>query len=299
MSAPRSRLALVDEAYAALGEAIVDGRLRPGDRLRDVELAAYMGISRTPVREALQKLQRIGLVEVAANRYTRVAALTDRARTDMREYAAHNIASAMRVALPRCTPEEIETALTLIDAMRDADSSKTYVAAVLDLYALMVAASHNIPFQRTLEQTERGAMAHIDLRELTADDRDAAFAAVRDSASSWPRATIENREAFDAWVAEDRVAARAVVADGAIVGLAATLDVDDDREILLAVTPDAVEGVATEALRLLTVLEPERPLYACLAADDDPSHAVLAGLGFVEDSRDGDDIVYVLPPTLE
>ncbi|MDF2046558.1 GNAT family N-acetyltransferase [Microbacterium sp. Kw_RZR3] len=142
-------------------------------------------------------------------------------------------------------------------------------------------------------------MAHIDLRELTADDRDAAFAAVRDSASSWPRATIENREAFDAWVAEDRVAARAVVADGAIVGVAATLDVDDDREILLAVTPDAVEGVATEALRLLTVLEPERPLYACLAADDDPSHAVLAGLGFVEDSRDGDDIVYVLPPTLE
>ncbi|MFV9423875.1 GNAT family N-acetyltransferase [Microbacterium sp. S1037] len=142
-------------------------------------------------------------------------------------------------------------------------------------------------------------MAHIDLRELTDDDRDAAFAAVRDSASSWPRATIENREAFDAWVAEDRVAARAVVADGAIVGLAATLDVDDDREILLAVTPGAVEGVATEALRLLTVLEPERPLYACLAADDDPSHAVLAGLGFVEDSRDGDDIVYVLPPTLE
>lgn len=142
-------------------------------------------------------------------------------------------------------------------------------------------------------------MAHIDLRELTDDDRDAAFAAVRDSASSWPRATIENREAFDAWVAEDRVAARAVVADGAIVGLAATLDVDDDREIFLAVTPDAVEGVATEALRLLTVLEPERPLYACLAADDDPSHAVLAGLGFVEDSRDGDDIVYVLPPTLE
>jgi hypothetical protein len=142
-------------------------------------------------------------------------------------------------------------------------------------------------------------MAHIDLRELTDDDRDAAFAAVRDSASSWSRATIENREAFDAWVAEDRVAARAVVADGAIVGLAATLDVDDDREILLAVTPGAVEGVATEALRLLTVLEPERPLYACLAADDDPSHAVLAGLGFVEDSRDGDDIVYVLPPTLE
>ena len=142
-------------------------------------------------------------------------------------------------------------------------------------------------------------MAHIDLRELTDDDRDAAFAAVRDSASSWPRATIENRETFDAWVAEDRVSPRTVIADGAVIGLAATLDVDGDREILLALAPDTADGIATEALRLLTVLEPERPLYACLAADDDPSHAVLAGLGFVEDSRDGDDIVYVLPPTLE
>ncbi|MEV8240252.1 GntR family transcriptional regulator [Microbacterium testaceum] len=180
MSAPRSRLALVDEAYAALGEAIVDGRLRPGDRLRDVELAAYMGISRTPVREALQKLQRIGLVEVAANRYTRVAALTDRARTDMREYAAHNIASAMRVALPRCTPEEIETALTLIDAMRDADSSKTYVAAVLDLYALMVAASRNIPFQRTLEQTDLVLRRNLEGWEsITGDTRPTLFAHLR------------------------------------------------------------------------------------------------------------------------
>jgi hypothetical protein len=142
-------------------------------------------------------------------------------------------------------------------------------------------------------------MAHIDLRDLNDDDRDAAFAAVRDSSSSWPRATVETREAFDAWVAEDRVDARTVVADDVVVGLAATLDVDGDREILLAVGPEAADGVATEALRLLTVLEPERPLYACLAADDDPSHAVLAGLGFVEDSRDGDDIVYVLPPTLE
>lgn len=142
-------------------------------------------------------------------------------------------------------------------------------------------------------------MAHIDLRDLTDDDQDAAFAAVRDSASSWSRATVETREAFEAWIAEDGVSTRAVVVDHVIVGLAATLDVDGDREILLAVAPEATDGVATEALRLLTVLEPERPLYACLAADDDPSHAVLAGLGFVEDSRDGNDIVYVLPPTLE
>jgi len=154
MSASRSRFALVDEAYAALGEAIVDGRLRPGDRLRDIELAAHMGISRTPVREALQKLQRIGLVEVSANRYTRVAALTDRARSDMREYAAHTIAGAMRVALPRCTPEETDTARVSVEAMRDATSSPAYVDAVLTLYAFMVECSHNVVFRKALDQTD-------------------------------------------------------------------------------------------------------------------------------------------------
>jgi len=142
-------------------------------------------------------------------------------------------------------------------------------------------------------------MAHIELHDLTDDDRDAAYAAVRDSASSWPRAALGDRATFDAWVTEERVTARTVSADDAVVGLAATLDVDGDREVLLAIAPDAAGDAATEALRLLTVLEPERPLYACVAADDDPSHAVLAGLGFVEHTRDDDDIVYVLPPTLE
>ncbi|MCC4247974.1 MULTISPECIES: GntR family transcriptional regulator [Microbacterium] len=65
MDERRRPSALVEEAYAALGEAIVDGRLRPGDRLRDVELAAHMGISRTPVREALQRLAAIRLVEIS------------------------------------------------------------------------------------------------------------------------------------------------------------------------------------------------------------------------------------------
>ena len=64
---------LGDEVYALLGEAILDGRLPAGERLRDQELAERLGVSRTPVREALQRLERTGLVEVAPNRYTRVS----------------------------------------------------------------------------------------------------------------------------------------------------------------------------------------------------------------------------------
>jgi len=180
MSAPPSRFALVDEAYAALGEAIVDGRLRPGDRLRDVELAAHMGISRTPVREALQKLERIGLVEVAANRYTRVAALTDRARNDMREYAAHTIAGAMRVALPRCDDEQLAIALAEVDAMCNAESSRTYVQAVLALYAHVVACSHNVVFRKTLEQTDLVLRRNLEgWQSVTDETRPVLFAHLR------------------------------------------------------------------------------------------------------------------------
>lgn len=154
MDSRRRASALVDEAYRALGEAIVDGRLQAGDRLRDVELATLMGISRTPVREALQRLERIGLVEVAANRYTRVAALTDRARNDMREYAAHTIAAAMHVALPRCTDEELLDTARFVEEMRSAESSEQYVRAVMDLASHLVDVSRNVVFQKTFLQLD-------------------------------------------------------------------------------------------------------------------------------------------------
>lgn len=162
MDGRRRASALVDEAYRSLGEAIVDGRLRPGDRLRDVELASLMGISRTPVREALQRLERIGLVEVAANRYTRVAALSDRARTDMREYAAHTIAGVMHVALHRATDEEIVEILALVDALRDAPSSRAYVEAMMSLYSHLVAESRNVVFRKAFDQTDLVLRRNLD-----------------------------------------------------------------------------------------------------------------------------------------
>ena len=65
----------MDEVYAALLEWIVDGTLGPGERVRDKELAEALGVSRTPVREALQRLEDAGLVETSASRWTRVASL--------------------------------------------------------------------------------------------------------------------------------------------------------------------------------------------------------------------------------
>src|SRR5207249_12223220 len=68
----QERAPLVRNASAAatelIREAIVDGRLPPGRRLKEEELARELGISRTPVREALLMLQAEGVVDAAPNR---------------------------------------------------------------------------------------------------------------------------------------------------------------------------------------------------------------------------------------
>ncbi|THF69708.1 GntR family transcriptional regulator [Deinococcus sp. Arct2-2] len=69
------RLLARDEVYARLRDWIVLGTLSPGEVLRDQDIAAQLGLSRTPVREALRRLEDEGFVETAMNRWTRVAPL--------------------------------------------------------------------------------------------------------------------------------------------------------------------------------------------------------------------------------
>jgi DNA-binding GntR family transcriptional regulator len=69
---PISRSSMREEVYRTLLMWIMEGELRPGEKLLDKELAEKMGVSRTPVREALRRLEDKNLVESSANRWTRV-----------------------------------------------------------------------------------------------------------------------------------------------------------------------------------------------------------------------------------
>ena len=70
---PRSRPLLSDAARRVLRRAVLDGTLRPGEQLSDADLIDWLGVSRTPIRSALDDLRDLGLVELSANRWTRVA----------------------------------------------------------------------------------------------------------------------------------------------------------------------------------------------------------------------------------
>ncbi|MCU1440870.1 MAG: hypothetical protein JWP85_1867 [Rhodoglobus sp.] len=67
---------VVTTVFEQILGAVHDGTLLPGQRISDAELAKQFGISRTPVREALQRLREIGIIEASPSRFTRVADVT-------------------------------------------------------------------------------------------------------------------------------------------------------------------------------------------------------------------------------
>ncbi len=148
---------LGDEVYTLLGEAILDGRLEPGARLRDQELAERLGVSRTPVREALQRLERTGLVEVSPNRYTRVSVPSERVHADTHEFFVYLMGSALRIALQRCADEDLAQSVEHVDAIvaasRD-DDHAGIMTATSRFFDRVVHHTDNLAFMRVVREAE-------------------------------------------------------------------------------------------------------------------------------------------------
>lgn len=94
-------------AAEMIRQAIVDGRLAPGQRLTEERLARELGISRTPVREALKVLQSEGLVDAAPNRSATVRAYEREDLEDMYQLRALLEGAAARRAAGRLTDEQV------------------------------------------------------------------------------------------------------------------------------------------------------------------------------------------------
>jgi DNA-binding GntR family transcriptional regulator len=95
-------------ATELIREAIVDGRLEPGQRLKEEELARELGISRTPIREALLMLQAEGLVDAVPNRGAMVRVHTPEDLDDLYQLRALLEGYAARRAAARISDEQVE-----------------------------------------------------------------------------------------------------------------------------------------------------------------------------------------------
>jgi len=88
-------------------QAIIDGTFAPGERLMEIQLAEEMGVSRTPVREAIRKLELEGFVVMIPRRGTYVANLSIKDINDVYEIRSSLDVLAAGLAAERITPEEV------------------------------------------------------------------------------------------------------------------------------------------------------------------------------------------------
>jgi DNA-binding GntR family transcriptional regulator len=154
---------LSDEVYRRLGEAIKSEVLAPGERIRDVEVAAWLGVSRTPVREALWRLQQIGLVETSPSRYTRVTAVGDDIQEQTLEFTFYQAGIAMRMAVERMSPGELDRAVALVDAMIEASDlgGDRIFRAARALYDHVGSCTRNRVFELMMREAELGVERNL------------------------------------------------------------------------------------------------------------------------------------------
>ena len=152
---------LRERVYQALREALVSGELPPGQRLHDQELAAQLGVSRTPVREALQRLEDEGLVETSPRALTRVSPLDARAAREAFPVVAALHSLAARSGAPRLTPAELEemraanTAFAAAIAAADPSDPDTIARAIAAddrFHGVLLSAADNEELMRALER---------------------------------------------------------------------------------------------------------------------------------------------------
>jgi DNA-binding GntR family transcriptional regulator len=154
-----------------LRDAIVTGELAPGAVIRDVELAERVGLSRTPVREALARLADDGLVETKPHSWTRVRPLVLREVRDALVVVRAMHELAVRLAVPlmterhhglmRAANKRFAAALEAgkVDAAVDADDALHAVpVAVLGNRVLAATVERQLPLIRRLERLRFGSL---------------------------------------------------------------------------------------------------------------------------------------------
>jgi DNA-binding GntR family transcriptional regulator len=149
------RSLLRDDVYRRLRDAIVDGTFEPGEQLKDGELAHWLGVSRTPVREALLRLGTSGLVVALPGRSTTVSAIDARAVRDARDVIA---------AMHELAAREMTGRLGEDDVVRMRDANRRFAEAVAsgdvgaaldadeELHRIPVAALGNHALEAVLDQ---------------------------------------------------------------------------------------------------------------------------------------------------
>lgn len=196
-----ARQPLHEKVTDRLRDLVVEGTLPAGARVNEAEMALALGVSRTPVREALKVLATEGLVDLLPGRGARVARLDGKELADLFEVVAGLERHAVELAVPRIGPRELQRLQRMHARMAQhfrAQRRHEYFGANHEIHRLLVALSGNSVLVAT----------HATLLAKVRRGRYAALEGAR-----WPEAMAEHERLMAAIVVGDAAAASAVMLD--------------------------------------------------------------------------------------
>lgn len=184
--------------YRQLRRAVLEGRLVPGQRLVETELARMLGVGRAAVRTALARLEQEGVVERSPNRGARVRLLTEEEAVEILEARAALECLVARYAATRATSEDLRELRAVVREMaacaRKGDTLG-YTECNRRFHEALVRASRHATAARLLDSL-RAQMVRYQYRTVLAPGR-------------LPRSLEEHRAIVDAVAARDPDAAEA------------------------------------------------------------------------------------------
>ncbi|WP_228528618.1 GntR family transcriptional regulator [Microbacterium sp. UFMG61] len=189
-----SKQLLAEEVFQHIGAQIVDGVLEPGHRIRDVDVAEELHVSRTPVREALQRLERLGLVTMYPSRYTEVTTVTPEVVEQTLEFAGYQAGVSARMGVSRMTQDEREELATLVDRMCSAlDDGEQLSDARWEVFSFLSDRSRNVQHQVLINDASMALFRNLRSWTLPEGDRARMLQVYRDF-----RAAVLSGDADDA-----------------------------------------------------------------------------------------------------
>ena len=139
-------LPLRDVVFKKLRNEILLGQLKPGERLMEIHLAQRLGVSRTPIREAIRKLELEGLVTMIPRRGAEVAQISEKNLKDVLEVRAALERLAVRLACERMDQEAVAELGTACDHFAEVTGTKDMAAitqADVELHDVIIRSTGN------------------------------------------------------------------------------------------------------------------------------------------------------------
>ena len=201
-------LPLRDVVFNTLREAILRGDLEPGERLMEIALANRLGVSRTPIREAIRKLELEGLVVMIPRKGAHVASITKKDLQDVLEVRTSLEILAAKLACERMDDQQRENLYQALEHFKDVLKTKDVTAiagADVDFHDVIFASTQNARLVQILnnlrEQMYRYRLEYLkgfSSHERLLQEHRALAAAIeakdQELAAAIVRAHIENQE---------------------------------------------------------------------------------------------------------